>query len=182
MVVSLFMCLQGFVNYQFCCMLCVFLLCVQVWFADFVDFCCFLQILLNILDLGLRGGGPHGVKLTMPFTQKAIQFFCPKTLALHGYHHRIFGELYCFFLKSVKLGLRFWVSVVIPVWLFFIFFVKLTLFLTSDSLEMRPPLQGLAAAPGVAAGQLNSYFVDVWSFYCVFARFCVVCVALTNCF
>ena len=122
------------------------------------------------------------MKLTMPFTQKAIEVFCPKILVLQGYHHRIFGVLYCFFLESVKLGLRFWVSVVIPSKDFGFSFKKLTLFLKSDSLEMRPPLQGLAAAPGVAAGQFSCVFCRCVSFYCVFARFCVVCVALTNCF
>ena len=158
----------------------VFVVCLGV-VCRFRWFLLFSSDFAEYIGFGASGGGPRGVKLTMPFSQKAIEFFCPKTSALCGYHVWLFGEMYCFFLKSVKSELRFWVSVVIPSWLF-CFFVKLTLFLKSDSLEMRPPLQGLAAAHGVAAGQFSLVFCRCVSFYCVFARFCVVCVALTNCF
>ena len=85
--------------------------CFLLFSADFAEY----------IGFGASGGGPHGVKLTMPFTQKTTVFFCPKILVLQGYHVWLFGEMYCFFLESVKLELRFGVPNVIPLWLFCFF-------------------------------------------------------------
>ena len=60
--------------------------------------------------------------------------------------------------RNVRLGRPEQGSNNIHQWFFILFFLKLTSFLSSDSLEMRPPLQGLAAAPGVAAGHFSIAF------------------------
>ena len=104
----------------------VFVVCLGV-VCRFRWFLLFSSDFTEYIGFGASGGGPRGVKLTMPFSQKAIEFFCPKTSALCGYHVWFFGEMYCFFLKSVKSELRFWVSVVIPAWFFVCFFRKIDL-------------------------------------------------------
>ena len=176
------MCLQGFVKISCvacsACFCCVFRCGLQISliFAVFFRFCWIYWI------WGFGGGGPHGVKLTMPFAQKAIEFLCPKTQKPLVYVVWVSGEMYCFLLKNHFSGLRFGVPNNIYEWFFCFFFVKSTLFLTSDSLEMRPPSKAWLLHLVLPPVNFHAYFVDVCSFYCVFARFCVVCVTLTNCF